>query len=423
MANKVFVLGIDGFPFSLLRTKIARNEITSLRSIFEKGHFRRMNSVYPTISSVAWSTYATGVNPGSHSIFGFIDRTPDPFSLFIPLSTHKKAENIWKYLNSLGKKVIIINVPLTYPPERVDGIMISGFLCPDINKLCYPEKYNAYLEEKDYVIDVDAWLARKDKRQYLNSLVSALEKRFETAFALMREEEWDFFQLHIMETDRLMHFFWSEIENKGEFRREVEYFIQTLDRYIAALMEKLNDEVKLLILSDHGFCGVEKEVQLNVWLERENLLKLDSRLERKIQNYTRESVCYSLIPGRIYINLEGREENGTVKEHEYENTRRLIKSKLQELRDPATGKTIIDKVFYREDIYRGEYLEQAPDIIAHPVNGYDLKGNLDGEEIFATTSLNGMHSYDDAFICSSDVDVSSVQSIEDVKSVIETLFT
>jgi predicted AlkP superfamily phosphohydrolase/phosphomutase len=188
-------------------------------------------------------------------------------------------------------------------------------------------------------------------------------------------------------------------------------------------MDKLNDEVRLLILSDHGFCGVEKEVQLNVWLESENLLKFDSGLERKIQNYARESVCYSLIPGRIYINLEGREQNGTVKKQEYENIRGAIKKKLQDLRDPATGKKIIDRILFREEIYRGDYLDQGPDIIAHPVNGYDLKGNLDTDEIFATTPLNGMHSYDDAFICSSDVDLSSVQSIEDVKSVIETLFT
>ena len=129
-------------------------------------------------------------------------------------------------------------------------------------------------------------------------------------------------------------------------------------------------------------------------------------------------MCYSLLPGRIFINLEGREERGTVKRSEYQRLREEIKQKLLALTTPNMEEKVIDKVFFREEIYSGTYLEQAADIIAHPNRGYDLKGRPDSGDIFEKTHLNGMHTYDDAFICAKNCDINSVKSIQDVKKII-----
>jgi predicted AlkP superfamily phosphohydrolase/phosphomutase len=418
MNKRTFVLGIDGVPYSLLKGLFETGRMGSLHEICNRGSYRRMNSVHPTISSVAWTTYSTGVNPAEHSIFGFVDRKPNPFSVYIPLSHDRKVDSLWQYLSKKGKRVIVINVPLSFPPEPVNGIIASGFLCTGMDKLCYPEKYNQFFSSKGYVIDVDAWKARDDKRGFMDDLFEAMEKRFEVAFELMDVEEWDFFQLHIMETDRLLHFFWADLENGGEFRDDVYRFFDLLDTYIGRLRELLTEEDSIMVLSDHGFCSVKSEVELNVWLEKEQLLKIEDGAERKLLNLHRDSVCYSLIPGRIYINLEGREEMGSVKKADYDQTREMIREKLTGMRHPDTNEKVIDRVFFREEVYSGSCIENAADIIAHPVDGYDLKGRVDKDMVFERSALNGMHTYYDAFICSDRMNVSDIQSIEEVRSTV-----
>jgi predicted AlkP superfamily phosphohydrolase/phosphomutase len=411
---KTFVLGIDGVPHSFLINKFKDGEMINLRKLSEDNQVKRMNSVYPTVSSVAWTTYMTGKNPAEHNIFGFADRDTKPFRIKIPTAKDRKSKTLWKRLSESGKKVIVMNVPLTYPPEEVNGILVSCFLCTDINKSSHPPLFADYLKSKNYIIDVDAWLARKSKRKFMNELNKALDKRFEIAFELMDSKKWDFFQLHIMETDRLFHFFWDNIETYGDYTNDIKTFLNKLDNYIGELHKKLSKKDRFLILSDHGFCEIKAEFQLNKWLLEEGLLKFEEGAEKQLPNYHNESICYSLVPGRIFINLEGREEKGTVKKANYDLVREDIKKRLLKIKDPENGSKVIKNVFFREEIYEGYFIEKAPDIIAHPVNGYDLKGNLNIKSIFDHSALNGMHTYDDAFILGKNINIGSVESIQDV---------
>ena len=125
-----------------------------------------------------------------------------------------------------------------------------------------------------------------------------------------------------------------------------------------------------------------------------------------------------MTPGRIYLNLEGREERGSVKSSKYFTVRDMIKNKLLEFRHPDSGEPIIDKIMFREEIYSGDYVENAPDIIAHPKNGYDLKASLDGNSIFTHSALTGMHTYEDAMIAGIGIDISAVHSIDQAYPVI-----
>ncbi len=415
---RIFVLGIDGVPFSFLDHSFNQGKMIKFARFARKNGIRRIHSVYPTVSSVAWTTYATGKNPGAHNIFGFVDRDPSPFSIRVTTARDRKAQTIWQKLSRAGKKVVVINVPLTYPPEPVNGILVSGFLCTDIGRASYPAEFNNYLKTRDYVIDVDAWLARKSKKDFIRKLHLAMEKRFEIAFDMIENEEWDFFQLHIMETDRLFHFYWNDLENKGEYYLQIESFIEKLDNCIGKLEEKLTENDRLLILSDHGFCGIKAEVQLNVWLEKNGLLKYEDGVDKKLENYHGDSICYSIIPGRIFLNLKNREAKGTVTPNDYEKMRYGIKQKLLDLKDPQTNQRIIDKVFLREEIYHGPYLERAADIIVHPFKGYDLKAKADSLNVVERSDLNGMHTYDDAFISGRNCDIDRVVSIQDVSEVI-----
>jgi len=419
MIKRLFVLGIDGVPCSLVERMSAAGYLDNLRELCERGSYGPMTSALPPVSSVAWTTYSTGENPGSHGVYGFLDRKPNPFSLFIPLSSDIRARSLWKLFSEREKRVIVVNVPLTYPPEEVNGIVASGFLCPDMDKLCFPAEWNEFFRSRGYVIDVDAWKWREDPGGFYNDLVHAMERRFEIAFELMETQSWDFFQLHVMETDRFLHFFWDEVERE-DFGGGARFF-RLLDDFIGRLRERLAPGDGLVVLSDHGFCGTKKKVELNLWLEQEGLLRFDSREKREIRFFREDTVCYSFIPGRIYINLEGREERGSVRGSDYEKTRRSIRDRLLDFRDPGTGEVVLENVFFNEDIYEGPAAGQGPDMVVLPRRGYDLKGGLTGE-VIDDAVIGGMHTYDDAFICSDSFDASMVGSIQDVRGALLGLF-
>lgn len=418
MENCIFVLGIDGVPYSLLKKLIQKNRFPNLEKGVSSTNMKEIKSVYPVISSVAWTSFATGHNPAEHGIFGFVDRTDSPFQINIPTSNDRKSEPIWRTLSKYEKKVIVINVPITYPIEQVNGKMVSCFLCQDIKKGVYPKTLTSLLESHDYIIDADAWLARTDRDVFLKQIFRALNARFEVAMELI-QEDWDYFQLHIMETDRLMHFFWYDIENEeSPYYNDIVKFFEKLDWWIGQLFEKLGESCPIIILSDHGFCGIKHEVQMNTWLKKKGYLIMNEN-PYNLNDYNERSVCYSLLPGRFYINLEGREEKGSVSPADYEKVRREIKQQLLQFKDPKTGEQVIQNVFYREEIYSGPYLESAADIIAHPNNGYDLKGMQQNEDIFTNSALNGMHTYEDAVIIGKNFDIHNINTIADVNQKIK----
>lgn len=414
MNKKHFVLGLDGFSYGLLEELMKREKMKNLRLFCNQNDLKSIHSIYPVISSVAWTSYATGVNPGEHNIYGFVDRRLQPFSLFIPTANDRKYPTIWEKLSKCNKKVVVLNVPLTYPVIKVNGIMTSCFLTPSLNKATYPKDFYKFLESRGYELDVDATIAQYDKARFIRELIRIMQARFQVCYDLLKKEEWDFFQLHIMETDRLFHFLWSEIMDRlsNEYTSLLDEFFECLDLNIGKLYESLPQGTCLTILSDHGFCGIKNEVQMNAWLEKEGLLSYEANKEKTLANYSKETICYSILPGRIYINLKGREVKGSIEVAQYEEVRQMIKEKLLDMRSPE-NKPVIDKVFYREDIYVGSQVSYAADIIAHPVNGYDLKGQA-GEQIFTRSHLNGMHTYEDAIIISNGLNLGEIQSITDV---------
>lgn len=355
----------------------------------------------------------TGKNPGEHSIFGFVDRIANPFKLKIPLATDRTAETFWKKLSLEGKKVLVMNVPLTYPPEKVNGILISCFLTPSIDKAVNPPSYVGYLKEKKYVIDVDPNLGHKDKRQFMKELFQALDRRMEVFFDLLNKEDYYLAQCHIMETDRLNHFFWGDYEEGGEFKEDFERFYYKLDKWIGETFKLLSENDTFIVLSDHGFCRIKYNVQINHFLEEEGYLSWEKELPENITEISKDSLAYSLIPGRIYLNLKGREEKGNVPLEKYDKIREELKEKLLNLRSPE-GEKIIEKVFFREEIYKGKYLENAADIIAHPSWGFDLKANVNTFSICEKPkAIEGMHTYEDAVIFGVGINLNRVNSIED----------
>ena len=397
--HRVFVLGIDGVPFSLMKAFVEGDLLPNFRIVMSRGCLKRMNSVLPCVSSVAWASYMTGMNPAGHNIFGFMDRAPQTMEMFVPTSKHMAAETLWEWLSRNGKKVVVVNVPGTYPPRVVNGIMIAGFLCADINKISYPREIAHDLKAMGYRIDVDSWKARRSRDDFLTDVNLALDKRFEAAFSLMKQVDWDFFQLHIMETDRINHFLWRHWKEEDPVYGPLFLgFYQKLDDYLGTLIDRIGDGTELVILSDHGFCELKREVYLNHWLEQEGFLKMRKESD-SVRDILPESRAYSLYPGRVYVNLRGREATGGVEGGQaYEMVRQNLTEGLLGVRDPETGESIIKSVLKREDIYDGPHLLSAPDLVVIPNKGYDLKGSFAKPTLTAGSEVMGMHTYDDALL-------------------------
>jgi predicted AlkP superfamily phosphohydrolase/phosphomutase len=338
------------------------------------------------------------------------------YDTFIPIASHMGAPTLWERLSELGRRVIVMNVPVTFPPREVNGILISGFLSPSLNRATYPASLGQQLATMGYRLDMDPRGARDSKDGLLEDFRVTLGKRVEAMLHLMDNEPWDFLQCHIMETDRLHHFLWQDMaEGSPEYAERFYECYEQIDDALGEVIQRVDERTGLIVLSDHGFCTLKWEVQVNHWLAESGWLSFDRTPPESLADISSGARAFSLIPGRVYINLQGREPRGSVGPAAYDTTREELAGALMELRDPETGAPVIDRVLQREEIYEGPYFEEAADLILVPHRGYDLKARLQSAELVNKEALVGMHTYDDAFFYINDPSFHHhVESIQDV---------
>lgn len=393
--RRVAVMGLDGVSYELVRDLVDRGELPRFKKLLQEGSMSRMRSTIPCVSSVAWTTYMTGRNPGKHGIFGFVDRHPESLEVFIPTSRDVKAKTLWEDLSERGKRVLVMNVPLTYPPKAVSGILVGCFLCTRIDRVAYPAEISQWLKEREYRIDVDAWEARRSRGAFIEHLHEALRKRIELGLELYKREKWDFFQLHIMETDRMNHFFWDawadpQSPNREAFLR----FYRAIDWAVGEFEDGVGPDSELVLLSDHGFTLLKKEVNLNFWLREKGWLKRDPT-EREAMKGDGDSRVYSLIPGRFYLKASKGAMDAGKEEKDFESE---LVNGLYDLYDPETEEKLIGQVFRADEVYEGPYRERGPDYVAVPRPGYDLKGGYGSRGLLGSSEMTGMHTEDNAFV-------------------------
>jgi len=396
---RVVVISIDGVPYSFVKNRMAAGEFPNFRRLLSRGALHRMNSVQPCVSSVAWASYMTGKNPGKHNIFGFVDKKPGTFETFVPTSVNLKSETIWETMSRAGKRVFVMNVPVTFPPRQVNGALIGCFLSTRLEKATYPAGIARDLKNMGYRLDASAAIARENLAQFIEECQHVLVKRAEAMFHYLAQEPWDFFQCHIMETDRMNHFLWEHAEQADSLYAPAFFdFYKRVDDLLGEVDKKIGDDAELIVLSDHGFCSIKKEIYLNQHLVEAGLLKFKTATPKSLDDLHPDTLAYSLIPGRLFINLQGREPCGTVLPEDYDFVRDRVIRVLSELKDSPDGVPIMRQVYKREDIYHGEYLPAAADLLAVPNKGYDLKGGFKANAASDKSALVGMHTFDDALL-------------------------
>ncbi len=400
MNKKVLVIGFDGFPYTMANRLMEEEIWPNFKALAEEGSLSQMDSIFPTVSNVAWTSYQTGKNPGKFGVFGFAELDKN-FELFIPNSTNCRSKTIQEIVSENEKRVISLGVPGTFPPRPVNGINVGGFLSPTLEKAVYPPSILPKLKETGYMIDINPMKARQDLDFFKEETKKVFQGRVDTLFNLWDTEDWDLFTIHFMDTDRMGHFMFRYLDPEEAGSENAEYyrnFFRKIDDFIGKVREKLNDNITLIILSDHGFCRIKKEVQLNRWLQDRGYLVFTRPPAHDLdfEAISPESKAFALVPGKIYITREGKWKGGQVKESEYEALRDELIRKLSDLN--CIREPICKKVFKKEEVLSGPYLDDAPDIILDPHDGFDFKAGLKKKDVFETGPLSGMHTYYDAML-------------------------
>jgi predicted AlkP superfamily phosphohydrolase/phosphomutase len=292
-----------------------------------------------------------------------------------------------------------MNVPVTYPPRQVNGYLVSGFDAPRLGGATYPDTLAPRLKTQGYEIDIDPWKARENLDSLYPDLIQVLDARVNAFFNLYEEKKWDFAILHIMETDRLFHFMWEHMEQgHPKYAKQFMDFFDRLDAFFGRLMKVLGEDVTIMVMSDHGFCSLKKEIYLNKFLEDKGYLAYKSGEAKSLADVdTSKTRAFVLDPGRVFINLKGREGAGIVGQDKYLELRGELQNALLGLTD-GEGNKVVKEVFTRDQIYQGENFEQAADLVVNPVNGYDPKGAFGKKVLTGKGPIVGMHTYDDAML-------------------------
>lgn len=461
MSNKLLVIGLDGASFNVLDSLIEKGFLPNISALIAGGVRANLETTFPPITAVAWSSFMTGKNPGKHGIFEFVRRDHNSNREMAVNASFREGRAIWDLLGDAGKRVIVHNFPCTYPPHSVNGLMISDFMTPRNRRdYAYPQGLLEEIESRfgPYRLHLSETYSGGNVQGVLDELFDELEYKARVTEYLMTEYEWDAFFQYFWGTDRIQHELWHvfdeshprhDPEEARLYRDRVFGYFRRVDEIIGRLVELAGRDAIVLIASDHGFGPAHKYCSFNVWLLQEGLLKLKGdaltrtkklmfsmgltpelafkivkklplgqlRPARGVSNNAGASRLLSTLflsfddvdwqrsvafskgnYGQIYVNLKGREPNGTVDERDYDKVCERVIERLRALRDPATGEPWVGEVFRREEIYAGPRVSDAPDIAFLPrdmrylpLGNADFTSNKFMVDAFGISGCHRMH--------------------------------
>jgi predicted AlkP superfamily phosphohydrolase/phosphomutase len=346
--KKVMVIGLDCAAPELVFERWI-DELPHLKRLIYSGVSGRLRSTDPPITVPAWASMVTSKDPGQLGFYGFRNRVHYGYGgNQIVDSTDLREPTIWDILGTHGLRSIVIGVPPSYPPKPINGCLISCFLTPDRS---YPHTFPAKLAEEierevgEYQFDVENFRTH-DVEALLKQIYEMTRTRFATARYLIQNKPWDFFMMVEMGTDRIHHAFWHYMDEQHVLHRPSPYkdaileYYRFVDREIGQLLELVDDDTVVMVVSDHGAKRMDGGFCINEWLIRQGLLKLKQPVDRPtpltpdlVDWKQTRAWGYGGYYGRLCINVKGREPHGIVPRSQYEWLRNRIVRQLRALKD------------------------------------------------------------------------------------------
>ena len=421
MPARVLIIGLDGFDPDVYRAMRDSGQLPNLAGIEADGFFEPIRSTIPPFTYPAWSTVLTGCNPGKDGIIDFTSRIPHSYDLLPVDSTFRQVPTLFGYLNALGRQVGAMGFPTTYPPEPLNGFMLSGFDSPvavdaDIS-FCHPGSlYDelASLGSRYTLTGIqEIRIGRRWHRRAREWMLSMIPRRASIAEYLLNRSEYDVIGIVFSESDTAAHHFWAFHDPSSprftqagiEIADTIRDVYRALDGAVGRLV-RFADIV--LIVSDHGMGGSgTRSISLN------RILARHARFTYKTGSSRFSALCRALAPqvfrltpvmlqeqlfrafgGRFAARIEarrrlsharleqcrafsdelnyfpsiwlhdGRFPLGTcMDESERRRLLESIRSELMEERIDSADTSLFDGVHIREDLYQGPCSAGFPDLI------------------------------------------------------------
>lgn len=419
------MVGLDGATFDLIGPLLNEGKLPNLSKMVTSGVSKLDSTILP-LSPTAWTSFSTGKSAGKHGIYDFSKRVPRTYDYAPTTSLDDQARTLWEIIGERGGRSIVVNVPLTYPPKPLKGVMITGFPTPVAKgDYTFPSKLLGALRSKfdNTNIHKPSVLYTKGKeRQITDELLEITRRQTKITRYLMESMYWNLTVSVYDATDVLGHYFWAYLDrNHPKYdsklaepvRKMVEEIHIELDAAIGELNNAAGENALKLVISDHGFGPVYYGVYVNNWLLEQQYMyfKNSPKVKTKYWAYKRGLHTYNLLAiakklgivnsiesaysaksraisllkmislsfddvdwgrtkvysfgnfGQLYLNMKGREPEGIVTEGEAPKLVKEVMEKLRKLEDPATGKPMFDNIFSKQDVFTGEASETSPDIV------------------------------------------------------------
>lgn len=377
--NKLLIIGLDCAPPELVFDEFLPF-LPNIKRLVENGIYGKLKSSDPPITLPAWMVMATGKSPGELGIYGFRHRKNYSYeNIWIASSLAVKEQTVWDILSKNGKKVCIVGVPPTYPPKKVNGYLVSGFLTPDISKkYTYPSdfKYEIKREIGEYIPDVKDFRT-DDKDRLAAQIYEMTDKRFKLVKYMIENKDWDFFWFVEMGPDRIHHGLWKFYDKNhhlfepgSQYKDTIKNYYIHLDKKIGELLDILDKNTKIIIVSDHGAKRMKGCLCINQWLINEGYLKLLEKPDRgsslskaKIDWKNSYAWGWGGYYARIFLNVKGREMSGTIEPDNYEKFRDDLALKLKNIKGP-NGEFLNTNVLKPDEIY-DKCIGDYPDLMIY----------------------------------------------------------
>ena len=401
--KRVLLIGLDGAEPSLLGPWMDAGRLPHLAALRARGAFLPCASTVPPATFPAWTSCVTGVNPGRHGIVDFTELDHATRTLRFVNATRRDAPAIWTVLSAAGKRVCVLGVPATYPPEPVNGVLVAGFDSPVAQgvdrSFVYPAERYRQVRDWKFADFQEGSIGPGWHERAFERLLQGVATKERIATEMIEEEPWDFFMLVFGESDTVSHHFWLFHDKQSPryrpgFEDAIRKVYERLDRAVGRLIAAAGDDVFVLVVSDHGFGGAGTGVvHLNNWLaEQGDLAFAPARgsflksaalrfaperwrgaLFRRFQPLAARAESRSRFAGidwpntrawseelnylpSIRVNLKGRDPEGTIAPEDYDQYCRDLCTRLE-------AWDAVARAYRRDEIFSGPHVERAPDII------------------------------------------------------------
>ncbi len=280
--RKVLIIGLDGATFDLIKPWIAEGYLPNIERLVNEGCSGPLQSTLQPITAPAWTTFITGVNQGKHGLYNFVQRRADSYGMEVTNGTHNAAPTIFDIASQQNLRVAAVNIPYTFPPRAINGIMVGGPFTPVVSpQLVHPPEFFDTLISiaPNYFVMPDFDSQNADPLgDYADKLLLDIELREKLSLHLIQEEAWDLFMVVFMATDEAHHAYWAFMEDEdgsesSKYRQVIQKIYKRTDQAIGTILrnipEQEREDTTIFIVSDHGGGPLRWMINLNRWLADE----------------------------------------------------------------------------------------------------------------------------------------------------------